>query len=300
MRVPDRPEGGPPDRRRRLEALLDEVHRHGERRVDELAVALGASLATIRRDLAALEAQGLVDRSWGGARPHVALRYRGAFLARQERAPDAKRALAHAAARLVAPNMVVALSGGTTLTLLARMLRGRPINVVTNALNVATELYGARATKVIVTGGSLKATSYELVGAAADAIIRSYHLDLFFCSCSAVDEEGFGRRDHAEAAVVRTFRQAAARTVMLVDRGKLGLGYRARVASHGDVARVLVDGPLTPHWRATLGAGGAVVEEVDVAGSGQADGAPPVDDGAPPVDDGAPPVDDGGSAAAGR
>lgn len=248
--------------RRRRDALLACLHARGSCQVEELARELAASPATIRRDLAALEGQGLVDRSWGGARPHVALHYHPDHQERADRARDAKRALAFAAAQMVTPNMVIALSGGSTLTLLARMLRGRPVNVLTNAVNVAAELYGARATKVIVTGGALKASSYELVGAAADAIIRTYHIDLFFCSCSAVDEHGFGRRDHAEAAVVRTFRQAAARTVMLVDRGKLGHGYRARVAGHGDVARVLVDAPLDPVWRERLGVGGAEVVEV--------------------------------------
>jgi len=253
-----------PGLRARRDALLARLHERGARQVDDLARELRASPATVRRDLVALEQQGLIDRSWGGAHPHVALRYRPAFLARAERARDAKRAVAWAAAQMVTPNLVVALSGGTTLTLLARMLRGRPINVLTNAVNVAAELYGARATKVIVTGGALKASSYELVGAAADAIIRAYHVDLFFCSCSAVDEHGFGRRDHAEAAVVKTFRQVAARTVMLVDRGKLGGGYRTRVAGLGDVARVVVDGPLDPAWRERLGAGAELVE-VDVA-----------------------------------
>ena len=179
-----------------------------------------------------------------------------------------KRAVALAAAELVAPNMVVALSGGTTLTLLARMLRGRSVNVVTNAVNVAAELYGARATKVIVTGGALKLSGYELVGAAAEPLIRAYHVDLLFCSCSGVDEAGFGRRDHAEAAVVKAFRRVAARTVMLIDRGKLGRPYRARVASFDEVDRVLVDGPLDPAWRARLAAGGAEVVEVSPCQTG--------------------------------
>ena len=258
---------GPPARdpggaRVRREALLARIHERGEARVEALATEVAASAVTVRRDLAVLERQGLVDRTWGGARPHVALRYRGEHVDRAERGAAAKRAVAAAAARMVAPNMVVALSGGTTLTLLARMLRGRPLNVVTNAVNVAAELHGGGATKVIVTGGALKASTYELVGAAADAIIRAYHVDLAFFSCSGVDEAGYGRRDHAEAAIVRAFRRAAARTVMLVDQGKLGRPYRARVAALGEVDQVIVDGPLSPAWRERLAAGRTDVLEV--------------------------------------
>ena len=63
--------------------------------------------------------------------------------------------IAATAAAHVQPGMVVGLSGGTTCTELARWLRGKPVTVVTNAINVATELYNHSLTKVIVTGGVL-------------------------------------------------------------------------------------------------------------------------------------------------
>jgi DeoR family transcriptional regulator of aga operon len=248
--------------RARREALLERIHETGERTVDDLARALQVSPATVRRDLSALERQGLVDRTWGAARAHVALRYREDHERRAQEGAEGKRAVARAAAALVEPNAVVGLSGGTTVTLVARMLRGRPVNVVTNAVNVAAELFGARGTKVILSGGALQANSYELVGAAADAIIRGYHYDVFFFSCSAVGDDGFYRRDRAEAAVVRTFGAAAARRVLLLERGKLGRTKEARVARFDEVDDVIVDGPLEAAWRARLTSGGARVHVV--------------------------------------
>jgi len=266
----------------RRAAIMAAIHARGECSVAELACASGASEATVRRDLAALERQGMVDRTWGGARAHVALRYPESFARRAANGANAKHAMALAAAELVEPNMVVGLSGGTTCTVLARMLRGRPINVVTNAVNVAAELYGSRPTKVILTGGALKANSYELVGAGAEAIIRAYHLDLFFFSCSGVTEAGFARRDHAEAAIVRSFRAATERTVLLLDRSKLGRLNPARVAQLGEVDDVIVDAPLPKAWRERFIAAGPRLHEVasverpvpDAAGSVAAD---PVD-----------------------
>ena len=249
--------------RLRRQALMGWVHRLGEARVETLADAVGASPITVRRDLSALESQGHIDRTWGGARARVAVHYQPPHAARATSAAGAKRAVAEAAAAMVTPNMVIALSGGTTLTLLARMLRGRPLNIVTNAVNIAAELHGHRATKVIVTGGAMKANSFELVGAAADTIIRAYHVDLFFCSCSGVDEAGFGRRDHAEAAIVKAFRRVAVRTAMLLDRGKLDRGYQARVAPLGEVDHVIIDGPLEAAWRERLSSGKTQLIEMD-------------------------------------
>ncbi len=240
----------------RRATVMATIHTRGQCSVAELADASGASEATVRRDLAALERQGMVDRTWGGARAHVAVRYPESFVRRAANGARAKHAVALAAAAMVEPNMVVGLSGGTTCTILARMLRGRPINVVTNAVNVATELYGSRPTKVILTGGALKANSYELVGVGADAIIRSYHLDLFFFSCSGVTEAGFARRDHAEAAIVRSFRAVTQRTVLLVDGSKLGRANPARVARLGEVDDVVVDGPLPEPWRERFASAG--------------------------------------------
>lgn len=242
---------------------MQAVYRYGERSAAELADALPASIATVRRDLAALERQGMIDRSWGGARVHVAMRYPDAFRRRAAHAARAKHALALAAADLVLPNMVVGLSGGTTCTVLARMLRGRPVNVVTNAVNVAAELFGSRPTKVILSGGALKANSFELVGAATDNVIRSYHYDLFFCSSSGSGDRGFTRRDHAEAAVVRSFMQVADRSVFLVDSSKLGREAPALVAPYGDVAEVYVGGTMEPHWRKRLSESGTRLIEID-------------------------------------
>lgn len=241
---------------------MQAVHRHGERSALELAEALSASIATVRRDLAALERQGMIDRSWGGARVHVAMRYPDAFRRRAAHAARAKHALALAAAELVQPNMVVGLSGGTTCTVLARMLRGRPVNVVTNAVNVAAELFGSRPTKVILSGGALKANSFELVGAATDGVIRSYHYDLFFSSCSGSGDEGFTRRDHAEAAVVRSFMQVADRSVFLVDGSKLGREAPALVAPYRDVDELFVAGAVEPGWRRRLVEAGVPLVEV--------------------------------------
>lgn len=254
----------------RRQVLLGCLHRRGEMRVETLARLVGCSTITVRRDLATLAQQGYVDRMWGAARARVALPYQGPQMERAARAEAAKRAVAEAAAALIKPNMVIALSGGTTVTLLARMLRGCSLNVITNAVNIAAELHGHRATKVILSGGALKANSFELVGAAADAIIRAYHIDLLFCSCSGVDEAGFGRRDHAEAAIVKAFRRVAGRTVVLLDRSKLDQPYRARVAALGEVDHVIIDGPLTPLWRHRLESSNTRIHEVSPLDSGSA------------------------------
>src|SRR5687768_1183537 len=94
--------------------------------VDTLAAELRVSGSTIRRDLEALEGQGLVRRTHGGVvwlggqhwatgttRPY-------AFDQRMGYQQEAKRAIARAARGLVQPGQTVLIDGGTTTFFLAQ------------------------------------------------------------------------------------------------------------------------------------------------------------------------------------
>src|SRR4051794_9323546 len=80
-----------------------------------LADAVGASLATIRRDLTVLERQGAIDRVHGGARIAEGSSVEMAFEERAKRNLGAKRAIAAAAYELLVPHATVFLDAGTTV-----------------------------------------------------------------------------------------------------------------------------------------------------------------------------------------
>ena len=115
-------------RYQRWNALLELMPGAGQLTVAEAAQALGASQATIRRDLDQLARQQLLTRTRGGAiAGHVSydlpLRYKTA-----RHAPEKQR-IGRAAAALVAPGTAVALNGGTTTSEVARALATRPDGV---------------------------------------------------------------------------------------------------------------------------------------------------------------------------
>ena len=51
----------------RRQRIVEFLQRHGAVTIGQLEQALGASLSTLRRDLDALAAEGVVDRTHGGA-----------------------------------------------------------------------------------------------------------------------------------------------------------------------------------------------------------------------------------------
>jgi DeoR family transcriptional regulator of aga operon len=249
--------------------MISLLYRHGSCEVSRLAAETGVSEATVRRDLAMLESQGIIDRQWGAAAMRAEVNYHPTFKSRLGQSNTTKQSLALAAAEMVAPNSVVGLSGGTTCTHLAWALWNRPTNIVTNAVNIAIELHPLRRAKVILSGGSLKTNSYELVGTAADEIIRKYNIDLFFFSCSGASERGFTRRDYAEAAVIRSFLAVSAHSVMMIDDTKLDRDHSALIAGFDEVQTVLCNENVSPEWRRRLASGGAEVRVVPEASSGQ-------------------------------
>src|SRR6202035_4204605 len=102
------------------------------------------------------------------------------------RAPEKQR-IGRAAAGLIAPGSAVALNGGTTTSEVARALATRPdlqdgtgapaITVVTNAMNIASELAIRQHIKIVVTGGVARTQSYELIGPFATLVLEQLGVD---------------------------------------------------------------------------------------------------------------------------
>ena len=247
--------------RERQQKIHDFILRSGELSVTHIADLLGVSIATVRRDLAALERRGLIERRWGRARVRSPIDYLDDFKTVAAREVAAKRAIAAAASAHVEEGMVVGLSGGTTCTELARWLRGKPITVVTNAINVATELYNHSLTKVIVTGGALNTYSYELVGEMVGYTLQEYRLDLSFVGCSGVTPDfGFSMRDSLESAVARAFLSVSERAIVIADPNKVGQKTLAKFAPLSAIDRLITGEGLSSEWRSLLEGAGLTVE----------------------------------------
>src|SRR5580704_14856360 len=159
----------------RHEYILQRLQETGSVAVDELCTTLGASIATIRRDLEDLETRSLLRRTRGGAVRIGPLFYEpfrndSSFQDKVSSFAEEKRRIALAAAKLVSTGQTIALTGGTTTTEVVRSLKGLSgISIITNTVNVAMELSNRKDIEVIVTGGHLRGTWFTLVGPLATA-----------------------------------------------------------------------------------------------------------------------------------
>ena len=213
----------------RQEFILHQLQETGTIAIDELCTSLGASIATIRRDLEDLEGRSLLKRVRGGAVPigplfYEPFRHDASFQDKVSSFADEKRRIARTAAALVQTGQTVALSGGTTTTEVVRSLKVLTgISIITNTVNVAMELSNRKDIEVFVTGGHLRGNWFTLVGPLANAATDLLFADIMFIGVDGIDAmQGLTCTNSSEAELLRKLVSHSKRKIAVTDRSKLG------------------------------------------------------------------------------
>lgn len=208
----------------RHELALQILTEHGEVSVTELSRRAGVSDMTIRRDLEALERQGLVRRVHGGATRALSRGYEPPFALRSSRRADAKARIGRCAASLVQEGEALIVDVGTTPLELARALSGRAgLTVLTPSLRVADVLANHSEMRVIITGGIARPGELSLVGDLAERAFADLHCDTVYLGAGGVDPAvGVTEFNLDDARVKRAAVTSARRCVVLADAAKLG------------------------------------------------------------------------------
>ena len=215
----------------RLSLILERLSQTGSVGVSGVATELGVSTASVRRDLQLLEEQHLLSRTHGGAVANATvyelpLRYRSGSHKGEKR-----RIAAVAAERVDDTVATVGMTGGTTTTEVARRLADRlGLTVVTNALNIASDLALHPDIKLIVTGGTARSESYELVGPLAESTLAGLNLDVVVVGVDGISVGGGLTTYHeVEAATNRAMIGRARRVIVVADGSKVGKLALARI-----------------------------------------------------------------------
>jgi DeoR family transcriptional regulator, aga operon transcriptional repressor len=228
--------------------------------------ALGVSSATVRRDLADLEEQGLLVRTHGGARAAEA-RAEVPVRLRDTRFREAKQSIARQVARLIPTGPYsVALSGGTTTAEVARALATRPdLAIVTNALTTAVQLVSRPNLKVIITGGVLRSSSYEAVGVIAENTFNAINVGTAVLGTDGISAAGGATtHDETEARTNHAMVAHAQRVVVAADGSKVGRVTLAKMADLGEVQVLVTDSTADPEELDRIRAAGVEVIVVPV------------------------------------
>ncbi|MFF6977961.1 DeoR/GlpR family DNA-binding transcription regulator [Streptomyces sp. NPDC008343] len=250
---------------RRHQLILRALRSGGPAAVTDLSERLGASPATIRRDLVKLEEDGLLTRVHGGA---VVEEGDQPFAEVAEMRVPEKDAIAAHAAAMIEDGQSVLLDIGTTAFRLARQLHGRRLTVITSNLVVYEELADDEGIELVLLGGMVRREYRSLVGFLTEDNLRQLHADWLFLGTSGVRPGGqVMDTTVVEVPVKRAMIKAGDKVALLADAAKFPGTGMAKVCGPEDLDMVVTNAPVNTATRSALEEAGV---HVLVAGKVQA------------------------------
>lgn len=239
----------------RFSAIRQHLFRAGYSSVQQIAAAVGASAATIRRDLLVLETEGAIARDHGGASIAETAGDDVAFELREQRNLAAKRAIGDAAFSMITPHSAIFLASGTTVLQVARRIRidRLPLSVFTNCLTVAQVLMGVRDLKITLLGGNLRPQNVSMVGGFAEAMLDQLWFDQLFFGTGAIAEDCcLYSLNEDEARLNEKMLTRATSNILLVDSSKFGHRLTYRIAKLSAEIAIVTDDGITPIWQTRM------------------------------------------------
>ena len=245
----------------RRQHVLATIKRDGRVLVSELSDALGISRITIRKDLAYLEERGLLQRTHGGAlSPQSGALLDPTLTEKEQQRLHEKQRIAEAAVKMVSERQCVLLDSGSTTTMIARALRSfSNLTVVTNAVNIASELTNTNF-EVMLTGGMLRRNSYSLVGPPAEDTLRDIHADILFLGVDGFDPViGITTPNVLESRVNREMVRVSQKVVAVCDSTKFNHRSLALIMPPSAIHTVITDTGISSSDLAALRSAGVEV-----------------------------------------
>jgi DeoR family fructose operon transcriptional repressor len=236
--------------------LLHLVQSQGFASLPDLVESLTVSESTVRRDLDALEEDGVIKRTHGGAfysgptpnLPH--------FRQRQEAQWDKKKQIAQAAAGLIEDGDTVLLDGGSTTYELARELVGRPLQVVTNSLPVANLFNTDANTDLIIVGGYVHARTGSVQGPYAIEMLKKLHVRRAVISAAGINDQGVYNTNRMLVETQWAMMNATDEVILVADSSKFGHQSLAYVCELQSISSLVSDSQLNEAWQKKIAAAG--------------------------------------------
>jgi DeoR family transcriptional regulator, fructose operon transcriptional repressor len=236
----------------RRNRVLEVVRVRGFASLPDLATELQVSESTVRRDLDFLEVIGVARRTHGGVfytGPSPKLPH---FDVRQSVEWDKKRQIAQAASRLIEPGDTILLDGGSTTYELARILVGKPLQVVTNSLPVAMLFSTTDTVDLVLIGGNVHSRTGVSLGPYANEMLAKLNVQRAVLSVAGINQRGFFNSNLLLVETERAMIKAADEVIVVADSTKFGRSSLAELGGLSEVDVLVTDDRISDQWTAML------------------------------------------------
>lgn len=234
----------------RKAVILDLLMQESSVSVSELAKRLNVTVVTARSDLAALEEEGLLVRTHGGAVPAQHPK----ILERMQAEKGVKADIAKAAAGLIEDGATVIISAGTTTALIAKYLLGKKnIHIVTNNTLLLKYARTNPQLRVTLVGGEFRPEEEGIVGPMALQAIDQFYVSKAFIGIDGASvKQGFTAHFVESADLVRKMAEQADEVIAISDSGKFGRPGFARILPFDGVDTLVTDNHMSDEFEREL------------------------------------------------
>lgn len=256
----------------RLREIVARVRASGYATATELCLATGASAATLRRDLAKLDAEGRIRRVHGGAqavpqadplRPDQLAT--GSFEVSRLRNVPQKRAIARAATALCEPRESIIINAGSTTFHMVEFLGNTELQIVTNSFPMAELLVSRTQNRVLIPGGEIRREQGIVLSPFDDDGLHRMAARRMFMGAHSVGPLGVIEGDPLIARAEAKLLARAEDLVVLVDSSKFEPRGSHAVCALSRVSTLITDSGIPESSRDMLQSAGVslIVAEVE-------------------------------------
>ncbi|MCC7299684.1 MAG: DeoR/GlpR transcriptional regulator [Verrucomicrobia bacterium] len=246
----------------RKKTILEILTEDGGVSVSALAQMLDVSVVTIRADLSALEEEGFIIRTHGGAMPT----FHPQILERMRTDKERKTSIARAAAQLIQDGETVIISAGTTTALIPKYLLGRRnIHIVTNNTLLLTYARTNPQLRVTLVGGEFRPSEEGLVGPLTIQSLDQVFVSKAFIGVDGASvKQGFTAHLVESADLVRKMAEQAQQVFVICDSSKFGKSGFARILPFSGVDGLITDAALPPDFETNLRDAGVTIYKAEL------------------------------------
>ncbi|MBQ6723474.1 MAG: DeoR/GlpR transcriptional regulator [Paludibacteraceae bacterium] len=251
------------ERRALILRLLEQKE---EVQVTEISRETGISEVTIRKDLTILQNRHLLLRTRGGAmrkpientNEDTAVEKKRMFNIRE------KQRIGEEAVKLIKDGDFIMLdSGSTTLEVARHLDKFQHLRILTNAMNIATELMNYKRFDVVLLGGNVRVNSLSMVGPLALSVLRNFSgYKLFLGVDSFSIENGVSTPSMEEALLNQIMIQQAGKVIAVFDSSKFNKRSFVHVANANELDYIITDNAIPTGMTGKLKAAGVEVRVV--------------------------------------
>lgn len=220
----------------RKDIIRDMVYEKKTVSVLELSEYFGVSPETIRRDISALESEGILTKTYGGAKFKTQVSKKIPTKSLRHIMSQRKNAMAYEASKYIHQDDCIFMGYSTTVLALCSHIPDMPLTIVTNSLPVMQYFADYKSVRLENIGGTYISSYDAFSSFQAIESLERYIFDKAFLSCQAIDfSRGMCDQNDMICGLQQKVLEISNQVYLIADNSKIN---QRAFLSYGDLSKI--------------------------------------------------------------